>query len=266
MKVYISADIEGVTGSTHWDETEKTKMDFSPFAIQMTKEVKAACEGSINAGATEIWIKDAHDSARNIDFSEFPINIKYIRGWSGHPYLMMQEIDNTFDAAILIGYHAHSGSGDNPLAHTLDASNVHYIKINGEFADEFLINTYTAWFEGVPVVFISGDEGVCNHASSINSNIKAVAVKKGVGNSTISIHPEVSVDRIRKEVEKALHEDLNKYKGELPEKFKVEISFVKHHKAYRASFYPGMKQLSPHVVEFEADNYFDILKMFNFVL
>jgi len=42
MKIYISADIEGVTGITHWDETEKTKSDYQKFAKQMTDEVKAA--------------------------------------------------------------------------------------------------------------------------------------------------------------------------------------------------------------------------------
>lgn len=67
MKIFISADIEGITGVTHWDETEKTKSDHKEFAHQMTLEVKAACEGAIDAGADEIWIKDAHDTARNID-------------------------------------------------------------------------------------------------------------------------------------------------------------------------------------------------------
>lgn len=47
MKIYISADIEGITGITHWDETEKSKPDYQKFAQQMTDEVKAACEESL---------------------------------------------------------------------------------------------------------------------------------------------------------------------------------------------------------------------------
>ncbi len=80
MKIFISADIEGITGVTHWDETEKTKSDHKEFAHQMTLEVKAACEGAIDAGADEIWIKDAHDTARNIDHNLLPRNTKLIRG------------------------------------------------------------------------------------------------------------------------------------------------------------------------------------------
>ncbi len=67
MKVYISADIEGVTGVTTWDEAELHKPDHGIAQEQMTAEVRAACEGALNAGATEIWVKDAHDSGRNSD-------------------------------------------------------------------------------------------------------------------------------------------------------------------------------------------------------
>ena len=31
MKIYISADIEGVCGSTHWDETDDKKVDYTEF-------------------------------------------------------------------------------------------------------------------------------------------------------------------------------------------------------------------------------------------
>ena len=52
MKICISADIEGITGIAHGDETEKSKSDYQKFAKQMTDEVKAACEGAINSGAS----------------------------------------------------------------------------------------------------------------------------------------------------------------------------------------------------------------------
>jgi D-amino peptidase len=31
MRIYITADIEGVTGATHWDETDKKKADYTEF-------------------------------------------------------------------------------------------------------------------------------------------------------------------------------------------------------------------------------------------
>ena len=99
MKIYISADMEGITGVTHWDEVEHEKpTSFLQFQDRMTKEVSAACLGANEAGAKEIWVKDAHYSGRNILAESLPNNAKLIRGWSGHPYSMVQEIDSSFDA------------------------------------------------------------------------------------------------------------------------------------------------------------------------
>ncbi len=63
MKIYITADIEGITGAAHWDETDKKNADYGEFREQMTAEVAAACEGALNAGAAEVWVKDAHWTA-----------------------------------------------------------------------------------------------------------------------------------------------------------------------------------------------------------
>lgn len=265
MKVYISADIEGITGVSHWDETNKTKGDYPYFAQQMTSEVRSACIGANEGGAEEVWIKDAHGSARNISILDLPENVKITRGWSRHPFLMMQELDSSFNAAMMVGYHSCSGSGDNPLAHTLDDT-IAYIKINDIYASEFLINAYTAALVDVPVVFVSGDEGLCNHVKQINKNITTLAVKKGSGNSTTSIHPVLASKLTTENVQSALKGDLSKCRITLPKNFKVEISYVNHYNAYRASFYPGMKQVSPTNVVFETDDYFQVLCAFSFVI
>lgn len=264
MKVYLSADIEGITGITSWSETERSKSDYVKFAQQMTNEVKAACEGAINAGADEIWIKDAHDSARNLEVIDLPQNIKLIRGWAPHPFMMMQEIDSSFDASIMIGYHSGAGFNTNPLAHTMNCENIDYIKINGITVSEFILNAYTSSYVNVPVVFVSGDEGLCAQAKEYDSRIGTAAVNKGIGNSTISIHPLKSIEMIKKGVEESLKKGIKTIP--LPQNFNVEISYVRHSSAYKASFYPGVHQISPKAVRYEAADYMDVLKMMYFVL
>lgn len=69
MKIYISADIEGITGIVDWDEATRWKPDYPPFSAEMLKEVQAACEGANDGGAEEIWIKDAHGVGRNLNFA-----------------------------------------------------------------------------------------------------------------------------------------------------------------------------------------------------
>jgi D-amino peptidase len=173
VKIFISADIEGTAGITVWTECEKGKPDYEEFRKQMTAEVVAACEGAIEGGAKEIIIKDAHDTARNIIASKLPESVKLIREWSGHPFGMVQGLDESFDAAIFTGYHSRAGSDTNPLAHTLTGSSM-YIKINDRFVSEFLISSYSAAYVGVPVVMITGDKGICEEAKEVNPGILTV--------------------------------------------------------------------------------------------
>ncbi|MCT4563414.1 MAG: M55 family metallopeptidase [Maledivibacter sp.] len=266
MKVYISADIEGITGVTTWSETEKGNGDYNPFVKQMEKEVCAACRGAVNAGAEEIWVKDAHDSGRNIDPAILPRNVKLIRGWSGHPFSMVQELDESFDALIFVGYHSCGGSKHNPLSHTMNCENVNYIKINDRYASEFLLHAYAAATVNVPVVFVSGDEGLCDEISEVNEKISTLAVKKGIGNSTISINTDLANELTEKKVKEALMGKLDLCNIKLPDSFKVEISYANHIRAYKASFYPGMKQISPTNVLFETNDYFEVLRMISFVV
>jgi D-amino peptidase len=265
MKVYISADIEGITGVTTWSETEKNDADYREFMVQMNKEVKAACEGALAAGAKEILIKDAHDSGRNLDQNELPIETKLIRSWAGHPFCMVQGLDESFDAALFIGYHSAGGREHNPLAHAMNAHDVKSIKINGEYASEFLIHGYAAATIGVPVVFVSGDKGLTDEVKMFNRNITTLAVKEGLGASTINIHPVEAVNKTKKSVEESLKGNLDNCKLVLPDKFVVEIEYINHAKAYRLSFYPGVVQISPHVLKFESTDFFEVLRMFLFL-
>jgi len=264
LKIYISADIEGTTGIAHWDETARSKPDYSDFQKQMTAEVVAACEGAINAGAKEIVIKDAHDSARNIIQSKLPECVRLIREWSGHPYSMMHGLDDTFDAVMMTGYHSRVGSDANPLAHTFTGS-VAYLKINERLASEFLINAFTAAHVGVPVVMVTGDLGLCREVGEFNSRILTVPVNEGSGGAIISIHPNLAIRRIEDAARDALSGDISTCKIELPAKFIVELGFRDYIKAYKASFYPGVKQINPQTVQFECADYFDVLRTLMFI-
>lgn len=265
MKLYISADMEGLAGIVSWRETDIDSPFHKYFAEEMTKEVNAACEGAMDAGVSDILIKDGHDSARNMDPSKLPENSKILRGWPGDPLCMMAGIDNTFDAALFIGYHSGSGSDGNPLSHTMNPTN-DYVKINGEYATECLLNAYAAAYYNVPVVFVSGDKVLCENAKKINSNIKTVAVNEGIGNGAISINPALAQRKIKQEVFDALKDDLSKYIIKLPDSFKIEVMFKEHFTAYRGSFYPGAKQIDAKTVSYESSDYMDILKFIMFVM
>ncbi len=263
MKVYISADIEGVTGITNWHETELKKDEYKAFREQMTREVAAACEGALNVGATEIWVKDAHDTGRNILVDKLPEEVRMIRGWSGHPFCMVQELDESFDALLFIGYHSRAGANTNPLAHTMSGE-LASMTLNDLPVSEFLMHALIGAMLGVPVVFVSGDQGLCQDVNALNEHIETVAVNQGIGDSTVSIHPHLAVKQITAGVENALKQDLTRCTLSLPESFDVEIRYKDARKAYKMSYYPGAWALDSHAIRFETTDYFDVVRFLLF--
>ena len=131
MRVYISADIEGVTNVTDWTETERIDgKDYEWAREQMTREVSAACLGALEAGADEIVVKDSHDSALNLIPDKLPRGVKLIRGWAASTDSMMALVDRGFDLAFMVGYHSEGYSNKNPLAHTMTHARLMATKIN----------------------------------------------------------------------------------------------------------------------------------------
>ena len=267
MKIYISADMEGITGVTHWDEVEHNKPSvYTQFQERMTKEVVSACKGANDAGAKEIWVKDAHYSGRNILSEELPENVKLIRGWSGHPYSMVQELDDSFDALLMVGYHSMAGKSGNPLAHTMSSSKLDSVFINEQQTSEFFLHGNIAAKHGVPLVFVSGDAGLCEEVKDVSPNTTTHATMVGVGDSTINIQPETSRKAIREKVKVTLSSNLKKCIWAHPDSFSLEVRFIKQQLAYRASHYPGATLLDPKRVAFEASDFDDIMRFMLFTI
>ncbi len=266
MKIYISADIEGITGIAHWDEATEDHAAYAEFRERMTSEVAAACEGAVAAGATEIFVKDAHGTGRNIFADRLPHEARLIRGWSGHPRCMVQELDESFAALALVGYHSCAASGGNPLAHTMSSSTVARMRLNDAPIAEFHLFAYAAADLGVPTIFVSGDEELCAEVTTRNANITTVSTLCGVGDSTVARHPALLRDEIRAGMERALHGDLATCALPLPDHFTLEIEYHLIPRAYRASHYPGAVLVDDRTVRFEADHYFDVLRAIAFLV
>ena len=266
MNVFISADIEGTCGITCWPETERsTPMDYDPFRKQMTKEVCAACEGAIAAGADGVFVKDAHDSARNLDPAGLPESVRIMRGWTGDPLSMMSGIDQGhYDAALFTGYHAWASCGGNPLSHTMNLRN-EYVTLNGVRMSEFMMNAYTAGYYGVPVAFLSGDKAMCQFAREFIPGITTVPVNEGMGGAVVSIHPAAAVRQIRQAAEQAV-KNANNCAVPMPDHFDMVIRFREHQTAYSKSFYPGARLEDEKNVCFSAGDWFEMLRFTHFVL
>lgn len=269
MNILISSDIEGTCGIAAWSETEpgKTGGDYEYFRTQMSREVAAACRGALAAGAERVLVKDAHDSARNIDPSLLPEEVQMNRGWSGDVYSMLSGIQHGgWDAVAFTGYHAAACSSGNPLSHTMNPR-VDWVEINGVRASEFTINAYMAGYHRVPVCFVSGDAALCESARKMIPDIAAVPVNKGDGNSATSLHPALAVRRIEETLQGQLESGVyQRCIVPMPPKFEIVIRYKEHRDAYRNSFYPGVSQVDEKTLRFSCVDYYDALCLFQFVL
>ena len=266
MRIFLSADIEGTCGIAAWAETERsTPLDYAPFQKQMTREVRAACDGAIAGGARDILVRDAHDTARNLDPEGLPTAARLMRGWTGDPLWMMSGIDRArYDAAIFTGYHSPAGGAGSPLSHTMDRR-IELATLNGMEVSEFLLNAYTAAYVGVPVVFLSGDKALCEQASDLIPAITTVATLEGRGGAVISPHPDLAVKAIREGCERAVKnaEDCILPR---PASFRISVRFQELRDAYARSFYPGATLEDGKNVNFTSDDWFEILRFCHFVL
>jgi len=265
LKVFISVDMEGITGIVNWEDVSRNGKDYDYFREIMTKEANAAAEGALEAGATEIIVRDAHGSARNILPEMLNKNSKLIRDWSGGFLSMMEGIDETFDAVIFIGYHAKAGTPNAILEHTMSSSNIIDVSINNVSLPEAGINALIAGYYDIPVVFVAGERALCDQVKELFGEVETVAVKEGLGNAALNLHPEISRKKIRNGVKNALF-NLKKYESfKFDPPYTLVVKYKNEEMVHEKSYYPGVKRTGDWELTYKSDDLLDIIKTFNWM-
>lgn len=261
LKVFISVDMEGVTGVVNVDDASRGGKDYDYFRQTMTREANAAIEGALAAGATEIVVRDSHGSALNLLPEMLNRNSKLLRDWSEGPMVMMEGIDASYDAAVYVGYHARAGTPNGVLDHT-SSGNVTNVTVNGIPMPETGYNALMAGHYDVPVVFVAGDQAVCDQAKELLGNVETVAVKEGIGAAALNLHPEVAREQIREGVERALRnlDDYKPYKLRAP--YTLVLTLKTEQNIYRGSLYPGAKRTGDWELTYVGDDILDIMNAY----
>lgn len=183
MKVYISADIEGITGLVSWSQCSRPdglSYDYQFARRMMTHDVNAAIRGARAAGATEIVLKDSHGNSKNLLIEDLEPGVRMVSGHGAGTDGMMQGIDETFDCALLVGYHAMAGTVGGVMEHTITGG-VHRLWVNGTESGEMGLSAGVAGRYGVPLVMVSSDAAGCDEAGHLISGVETAVTKKGIG-------------------------------------------------------------------------------------
>ncbi len=175
MKYFILTDIEGAAGVDSFSQTRTHDETAKGAAMsQLAREVNACIEGihTLHPDA-EVAVWDGHGTGglRSQDI----VGGTYLR--EGKPYYQLEG----FEAMLFVGQHAMAGTAFAPLAHTYSSKSIAYYRLNGVFIGEFGARALVAGEQGVPTIFLAGDDKAALEAKMFIPAIETVSVKTGEG-------------------------------------------------------------------------------------
>ncbi len=254
MRVFISADIEGVCCVVNQDSTGPEGKSYDQGRRQMTAEVNAAVCGAFAAGATEVVVNDSHGGMNNILPRDIHRDAQVILG-TPKPFMMMEGMSADFDAAMFIGYHARMHS-PGILSHTISGGVVSNVWVNGILCGETGINAGLAGHFGVPVVLVSGDDCLAREATGLLGPIEAVMVKHAITRSSAkNLHPERAVELIRAKSEQVLRDKPTVKPLVFGTPVTMRLELQNAGMADAACFLPGSIRVDGRTAEFTGSDY-----------
>jgi D-amino peptidase len=248
LKIFISADMEGIAGVVQPAQLGPAGFEYARSREWMTAEVLAAMSGAQAGGAREFLVADSHGNAQNLLIEKFQSPTRIVRGFP-RPLSMMQGIDNTFNAAIFIGYHASEMTPVSVRGHTFSSARLLGVTINGTEFSEGMFNAAIAGHFGVPAVFVSGDRKAVEQMLAVIPGMGSAVVKEPLGyHSAVTMTPTEAQNLIQRNVREALERvsSIQPYRLQSPLNF--EIGFKLTIDAERASYIPGLTRSGAHSV------------------
>ncbi len=250
MKVYISADIEGVGCVCRPEHSRIDGRDYALARQLMTGEVNAAIAGAFAGGATQLVVVDSHNVGLNLYPEELDERAELIMGMP-RPLAMMEGVDQGFDAAFFIGYHAKPGSADGLIAHNFH-SRIRDLFINNVSVGELGLNAALAGLYNVPMALLSGDAVTVAEGLQLMPWLECVTVKRGIGAYAAQcLHPKVCRERIFEGARRAL-QDLPRMRAfKVQEPLCMEVHCTTASSADRLAKIPGVQRVAPMVLKME---------------
>ena len=265
LKIYISADMEGVVGVVTGEQLGPTGFEYQRFREFMTQEVNAAIEGALAGGATEIVVSDSHGNGQNLLIEKLQRDVLLVRSWP-RPLGMMQGIDATFAGAVFIGYHAGTTNPEGVRAHTLSSARLTDVKLNGRSMSEAGINAAIAGHFNVPIIMVSGDDVVVKETTALLGTIEGAVVKWASGfHSAKTMMPEAAYQLIREKVRKAVGriKDFKVYKATTP--VTLEVQFKNYRPSEVLSYLSIVERTDAHSIKFTGKDMVEVSKFLSFI-
>jgi D-amino peptidase len=218
----------------------------------MTRETLAAITAAKGAGATEILVADSHGNGETLLLEHLPPDVRVVRSWPRRNG-MMAGIDDTFDAAIFIGFHASTANTAGVRAHTFSSATLTRVAVNGVEMTEGAWAAAIAGHYGVPVVMMSGDDAAIAEVRKIVGDIESAETKKTLGfHAAATLTPQASYELIGQKVGAALgrRRSFKPYVVQTP--VTVDLSFKHYLPAEVLAYLPIFERVGSHSIRYRA--------------
>jgi D-amino peptidase len=265
LKVYISADMEGVTGVVTGEQLGPDGFEYQKAREWLTLEVNAAILAAQAAGATEIVVSDSHGNMQNILPDLLPPGVKLVRS-SPRPLSMMQGIDESFDAVLLIGYHTSTTNPRGVRAHTFSSGTFTAVRLNGVAVPEAVFSAAISGHFGVPVVMISGDDAAVEEARRHLGDLEGAVLKWTYGfHSALMVTPQEGREIIGQTVGAALGrlDQFRPFRLEGP--VRLEVRLKNYMAAELLSYLPGVDRVDSHTIGFTGEDILEVSRFLAFM-
>jgi D-amino peptidase len=265
LKVHISVDMEGIAGVVTGEQLGPEGFEYERFREFMTAEALAAVDAARAAGATEILVADSHGNGQNLLIEQFPPDVRIVRSWP-RKLSMMAGIDESFDAAIFIGYHASTSSPRGVRAHTNSSATLTRVALNGHEMSEGAWNAAIAGHFGVPVVMASGDDAALAELRAVVGPLETAEVKTALGfHAARTLTPQAARELIAARVKQGLarRDELKPYRPAVP--VTVDVSFKHYLAAEVLAYLPHFERLDAHTVRYRAKDLPEATSVMEFI-
>jgi D-amino peptidase len=247
-KVYISVDMEGISGVVGDDQTSAGQSEYGRSRKLMAEDANAAIRGAFDGGATEVVVNDSHGSQRNLLPEDLDPRARLI-SHSFKRHGMVEGLDETFDAVIFVGYHAKADSPRGLFAHT-GSGVVKDVQVNGRSAGEGGLNTLMAQWYGVPVVMITGDDVAIEQQKEWTPGVRGVVVKRAINMRAVESRPLAEARREIQAVAKESVAAARKPARQQAAAYNVRMQLRNFTIAEVATAFNEIKLAAPDTVEF----------------
>jgi D-amino peptidase len=267
LKVYISVDMEGITGVASADQLAPASFEYQRAREWMTNEVNAAIQGAREAGATEFVISDSHGNGQSLLIDKLPMDIPVmiVRSFP-RPLGMMEGIDSTFGAVMFIGYHAATTSMTGVRAHTMSSALLTKVSLNGTPQSEAGINAAIAAHFGVPVVMITGDDAIVEETKQRLGNLEGVIVKHAIGFHSVStMVPDKAAALIHARAKIAVGRRAEMKPYAMSKPVTVEVSFKNYRPVELLGYLSNVQRVDAHTVRLVGRDMIEVSKFLEFV-